>query len=276
MTVFLREEFQQLWQGKDPFEMVEAIEGDVYRELDGRRTLRFELNGKGYFLKLHRGVGWGEIFKNLMQARLPILGAAHEKAAIEALQAVDVGTMTTAAFGQRGSNPAKQLSFIITDAIEPSVSLEDLAIEWRKTPPSLVQKRALFDAVCRMTRKMHGAGVNHRDFYICHFLLRDREFTREPDLAIIDLHRALIHRQLPYRWRLKDLASLYYSAFDVPLTLRDKLRFIRDYSGRPLREELTEQKTLWKQVESKAQALYAKALRKGIVVQDSAVQDKAP
>lgn len=270
MTVYLREEFQQLWQGKDPFRMVETIEGDVYRELDGRRTLRFELNGKGYFLKLHRGVGWGEIFKNLMQARLPILGAAHERDAIAALTSAGVGTMTMAAFGQRGHNPAKQLSFIITDAIEPSVSLEDLAIEWREAPPSLTQKRALFDTVCRMTRDMHAAGVNHRDFYICHFLLRDREFTDAPDLAIIDLHRALIHSQLPYRWRLKDLASLYYSAFDVPLTLRDRLRFIRDYSGRPLREELKDQKSLWDQVERKAQSLYAKALRKGIVVQDDA------
>lgn len=266
MNLYVREDLAKAWGDTNLFELVESISGQVYRELDGRRTLRFELNGKGYFLKLHRGVGWAEIFKNLFQGRLPILGASHEKAAIETLQAAGVGTMTMAAFGQRGSNPAKQLSFIITDAIEPSISLEDLALEWRKAPPSPARKRALFDTVCKMTRDMHGAGVNHRDFYICHFLLRDRNFTSSPDLAIIDLHRALIHQRLPYRWRLKDLAGLYYSAFDVPLTLRDKLRFIRDYSGRPLREELREQATLWRQVERKAQALYAKALRKGIVV----------
>ena len=42
------------------------IQGEVYREPRGanRRTLRFELNGQGYFLKLHWGVGWREILKN--------------------------------------------------------------------------------------------------------------------------------------------------------------------------------------------------------------------
>lgn len=265
MELFLREEFAKAWRGKDPFAEVERLSGKVYRELEGRRTLRFELQGKGYFLKLHRGVGWKEIIKNLLQGRLPVLGASNEKAAVDALQRRGVGTMSVAGFGVRGSNPAKQFSFIITDAIEPSVSLEDLAIEWRTTPPQLRQKRALLDKVCTMTRQMHARGINHRDFYICHFLLYDREFEREPALAIIDLHRALIHRQLPYRWRLKDLASLYYSAFDVPLTRTDKLRFIRDYSGKTLRRALSEDARLWLAVENKARRLYAKALRKGIV-----------
>lgn len=70
---------------------------------------------------------------------------------------------------------------------------------------------------------------------------------------------------MPFRWRLKDLASLYYSAFDVPLTSRDKLRFIRHYSGLPLREALQQDALLWKKVSKKAGKLYKKALRKGIV-----------
>lgn len=265
MTDYLSEVFQSLWKDKDPFEAVESITGDVYRELEGRRTLRFEIEGKGYFLKLHRGVGWKEIAKNLLQLRLPILGAANEKNAVDALTKVGVGTMTVAAFAERGKNPAKQHSFIVTEAIEPSISLEDLAIEWRAQPPSVTEKRALLDTVCEMTRAMHEAGINHRDFYICHFLLRNRNFTTEPDLALIDLHRALIHKVLPYRWRLKDLASLYYSAFDVPLTTRDKLRFIKAYSGLPLRQALAQDQKLWSQVDLKAKSLYAKALRKGIV-----------
>jgi len=271
VKTFLSDVFQQLWQGKDPFEQAESINGDVYRELEGRRTLRFEVNGKGYFLKLHRGVGWKEIFKNLLLLRLPILGAANEKNAVDALTKAGVGTMTVAAFAEQGINPAKQHSFIVTEAIEPSISLEDLAIEWRQQPPSIAEKRALLMKVCEMTRAMHAAGVNHRDFYICHFLLRNREpqsnpdSPSTPDLALIDLHRALIHKNLPYRWRLKDLASLYYSALDVPLTHRDKLRFIKAYSGLPLRQALQQDKRLWSQVETKAKRLYAKALRKGIV-----------
>tara|TARA_B100000446_G_scaffold33953_5_gene29481 strand:+ start:4506 stop:5306 length:801 start_codon:yes stop_codon:yes gene_type:complete len=265
VKVFLNATFEQLWQGKDPFEQADAISGDVYRELDGRRTLRFEANGRGYFLKQHKGVGWKEIIKNLLSLRLPILGAANEKNAVEALTNAGVGTMTVAAFAERGANPAAQESFIITEAVEPSISLEDLAIEWRQSPPSLKQKRALLNLVCDMTRKMHDAGVNHRDFYICHFLLRNRDCDADPDLTLIDLHRALIHSHLPYRWRLKDLASLYYSAFDVPLTKTDRLRFIRRYSGQPLRKEFGANQRLWHEVQTKADLLYVKAQRKGIL-----------
>lgn len=263
--LYLREEFARLWQGKDPFDEVEKITGKVYRELEGRRTLRFELDGKGYFLKLHRGVGWKEIIKNLLQLRLPVLGAGNEYHAIEKLQQAGVGTMSVAAFGKRGLNPACQYSFIITDAIEPSLSLEDLAKQWRARPPSVKEKRALLVRVTEMTRLMHEVGLNHRDFYICHFLLQESAQRNEPNLALIDLHRALIHKRLPYRWRLKDLASLYYSAFNAGLTRRDCMRFIRDYSGKSLRDELSENKVLWRRVQNKAESLYQKAVRKGIV-----------
>ncbi len=265
MELILREDFKALWEGKDPFAEVDAINGDVYRELEGRRTLRFVQNGKVFFLKSHKGIGWNEIIKNWLQIKKPILGAANEKDAISALSKANVGTMTLAAFGERGNNPARQESFIITDAIEPSISLEDLAIEWRSKPPSLKFKRLLYKNVCDMTRDMHASGVNHRDFYICHFLLLQPFSDNQFELKIIDLHRALIHKNLPRRWRLKDLASLYYSAFDVGLTRSDKFRFIRHYTGKSLRQVFVDESSFWKDVEKKAVKLYDKAIRKGIV-----------
>ena len=48
--------------------------GDVYRDKEGRRTLRIHHGGRSFFLKLHAGVGWPEIFKNLLQGRLPATG----------------------------------------------------------------------------------------------------------------------------------------------------------------------------------------------------------
>ena len=62
--------------GEDAFEQVFAMEGKIYRNFKGRKTLRFEHAGKGYFLKIHPGVGWGEIFKTLMSLRhsdMPLL-----------------------------------------------------------------------------------------------------------------------------------------------------------------------------------------------------------
>lgn len=47
--VELKEPFATLWRGKDPFEEVKTLQGEVFRELETRRTLRFEMAGKSYF-----------------------------------------------------------------------------------------------------------------------------------------------------------------------------------------------------------------------------------
>src|SRR3989344_4559962 len=97
MRLMLTEPFESLWQGKDPFEEVERLQGQVYRELEGRRTLRTEVAGRGYFVKIHRGIGWGEIAKNLLTAKAPVLGAGQEWDAIQRLTEVGVATMTAVA-----------------------------------------------------------------------------------------------------------------------------------------------------------------------------------
>ena len=86
MKLILAEPFKTLWAGRDAFAEVEKLDGQVYRELDARRTLRTEVDGHGFFVKIHRGIGWGEIFKNLITAKLPVLGAGLEWAAIHRLQ----------------------------------------------------------------------------------------------------------------------------------------------------------------------------------------------
>lgn len=124
MRLVLEEPFKRLWSGRDPFEAVEALQGKVYRELEGRRTLRTEVDGRGYFVKIHRGIGWGEIAKNLLTAKLPVLGARQEWQAIRRLHEAGVATMTAVAYGERGSDPARQHSFIVTEELAPTVDLE--------------------------------------------------------------------------------------------------------------------------------------------------------
>ncbi len=185
--VFLDEPFRSLWAGRDPFVAVEALDGEVYRELEGRRTLRTEVAGRGYFVKIHRGIGWAEIAKNLATLRLPVLGAANEWLAIQRLRDLGVDSMRAVAFGLRGRNPARQLSFIITEELAPTISLEDYCLGWAQHPPSLRLKRALLVAVAQAARRMHLGGVNHRDFYICHFLLHLQPATDcRPAAAVAD------------------------------------------------------------------------------------------
>jgi heptose I phosphotransferase len=262
--LFLDEPFKSLWSGLDPFVAVEVLKGEVFRELEARRTLRTEVAGRGYFVKIHRGVGWAEILKNLLSLRLPVLGAANEWRAIRRLAELGVDTMHGVAFGQRGSNPAAQHSFIVTEELAPTISLEDYCRDWPSQAPPVEFKRALIGRVAEMAGRMHRGGVNHRDFYICHFLLH---LDPEPSidhfkLSLIDLHRAQIRSQTPRRWRDKDLSSLYFSALDIGLTTRDRLRFLRTYFDMPLRKILRDEARLLAHLEREANRLHARFLRK--------------
>lgn len=265
MKLILAEPFKTLLAGRDAFEAVEALDGQVYRELEGRRTLRTEVDGRGYFVKIHRGIGWGEVAKNLLTAKLPVLGAGQEWDAVNRLHEVGVATMTAVAFGERGNNPAAQHSFIITEELAPTESLEDVSINWRNDPPDPRLKRAFIAEVARMVGSMHRAGVNHRDCYICHFLLHtDKPVTADDfRLSVIDLHRAQVRPVITQRWRNKDLAALYFSALDIGLTRRDKLRFLKDYFQQPLRQILAQESALLSWLEARAEKLYQRKLRYG-------------
>jgi len=262
--LIIDEPFKTLWSACDPFVAVEALTGEVFRELEARRTLRSEVAGRGYFVKIHRGVGWAEILKNLLSLRLPVLGAGNEWLALQRLTGLGVDTMHSVAFGQRGSNPATRHSFIVTEELAPTISLEDFCRNWPGQAPPPAFKRALIGRVADMAGRMHRGGVNHRDFYICHFLLHLDPAPTASDLklSIIDLHRAQVRDKLPRRWRDKDLASLYFSALNIGLTRRDGLRFLRGYFGRSLRDILNQEAVLLDYLAREAERLQAKFLRK--------------
>jgi heptose I phosphotransferase len=260
MKVTLKEPFLSLWRGKDPFMEVERLQGRVYRDMKTRRTLRVEVAGRGYFVKIHQGAGWREIAKNLLTIKWPVLGAAQEWRALECLRQAGVPTMTAVAFGERGGNPARRHSFIVTEELTPVTDLDVFTRNWRQHPPEPALKRALIARVAGMVGAMHRAGVNHRDCYLCHFLLHTDPppAANEPRLFLIDLHRAQARAETPKRWRDKDLAALYFSALGTGLTRRDKFRFLRDYFGRPLREILDEEMALLFRLEKKAAKLLAR------------------
>jgi heptose I phosphotransferase len=266
-TVYLRDDLAEVWQGKDIFALLATLPGEVFRDKEGRRTLRFELNGRSYFLKYHAGVGWGEIIKNLLQFRKPIIGARNEWQAIQRLHELGIGTMQLAAYGETGWNPARRRSFVITDDLSGTMSLEHLGEQWQQHPPSFRTKQALIRKLALVSRMMHQAGLNHRDFYLCHFLLdasfaETNQFSEDTELFLIDLHRTEQRQTVPKRWLIKDLGSLFFSAFEVSLTRRDHYRFMMHYSGLPLRQVLKQQERFWQNVEKRAQQLLDKWHRK--------------
>jgi heptose I phosphotransferase len=243
----------------DVFERVMRLEGQVFRDVPGRRTLRVELNGRRYFAKLHHGVGWREIFKNLLSLRLPVVSAMTEVRAVQRLGELGIPTTPAVAWGCRGSTPATLRSFILTADLGDIVSLEDYCRDWATTPPPLPLKRRILRTVAHTARTLHEHGLNHRDFYLCHFCLDARKLAEGAiHLYLIDLHRMQIRAETPSSARMKDMAALYFSALDIGLSRRDCLRFLRLYRERPLRELLTHEPCFWARVERRARVLYHK------------------
>lgn len=220
--IFLDSPFAALWQGKDVFGEVAALSGEEFRRVKSRRTFRCEFEGKGFFIKHHLGVGWSEIIKNLLQFKSPVTGARGEYEAVRLLEKHHVPTMTCVGFGERFFNPAAKESFIITAELAGMISLEDFFAAGSVEPEI---RRDIIRRLGESVGKMHAAGLNHRDCYICHFL-------RSPEngaLHVIDLHRAQIRKRVPFRYAVKDVAGILFSAMDLDLTRREIACFYREY-----------------------------------------------
>ena len=268
--IYIRPDLRDVFANERTVSDFLRVQAEVYKQVvSTRRTLRFERGGRVFFIKIHSGVGWKEIIKNLSMARLPVLGAANEWRAIQKLERIGLNTMRVAAYGQEGSNPAAIKSFIVTDAITNTQNLE----EWL---PCLETggmcsertrvKRSVINKVGEICRELHAHGVNHRDFYLCHLRIDLSEGGGYPvqDLRIyvMDLHRAQIRRKTPKRWRVKDVAGLFYSSLfscnGLTLSRRDYLRFVEAYSGMSWRDSLISHRAFWNAVARRLRAMSCK------------------
>lgn len=97
-------------------------------------------------------------------------------------------------------------------------------------------KRSCLRAVARSVSLLHAQHRFHKDLYLCHFFVPTPAAVSgavSPDTVyLIDLHRMARHRLLGWYFRVKDLAQLLYSSWQVPgITDRDRLRFLRAYGG---------------------------------------------
>jgi heptose I phosphotransferase len=259
----LNTHLQQHLPKEGTFDWVLNCPGKVHRHIKHRRTLETEIGGRWYFIKVHRACGWREVWKDWLQCRAPVVSARTEWEALDRIERLGISTTRTAGKGERGRAPAHLESFLITEALDNMIHLEDLTRDWGGLTGSRQKqlKNALLRPIAQIARTLHEAGMNHRDFYLGHFLVKNRRWTEwKPgdalELFLIDLHRVQMRDRLPMRWRVKDIGGLLFSALDCGLSRRDVLRFIRIYRGRPLRESLAADATLWRRVRRYARQLY--------------------
>jgi heptose I phosphotransferase len=255
-------DLESLFEGRDPFEVVRRLEGEMFREMPGRRTLRFAHAGKRYFLKYHDAMGWKAWMLQRLSFKPLIVGAQNEVHAILEVARMGVSTMTLAAWGVRGDHPSRQESFVITEALEDTVSLEDACKATAGVRPSEDIWHDLVDRLAMIAATLHGRGWVHKDFYICHFLMPREEGWNAP-LHLIDLHRMTQETRGLQRWVVKDVAALMYSFAEVgwhDAALRR--RFLDSYAG--FLPEYADP-AFGRAVEKRFQAFCARGVRKGLL-----------
>lgn len=269
---YLRDDLKNLFSERSVTEFL-AIDGEtIKQEVASRRTYRFERDGRAFFIKAHFGVGWREIFKNLLLLKRPVLGAENEWRAIKRFAQPEVGieTMSLAAYGKQGCNPAGQKSFIMTDALDEAIDLESWLPkldQWSNQSERLILKRAIIRRLGDIGRRLHENGMNHRDFYLCHFRLEMSQATPLPDpnnlhIYLMDLHRVEQYEKLPERWAVKDIAGLLFSAlFDtkgIILNRSDIIRFVEAYTGQRWRDVIASRRDFWLKVLQRIMRTYKK------------------
>lgn len=257
MKLYLHPSIRPYFSGRaTQFDQCMGLDGAIYRDQEGRKTQRVMIGDKYYFIKKHFGIGWKEIFKNWSQLREPVLGARNEWEALQRLDAYGVRVPKCIGYGESSSSPAKRQSFVIMEEVSGGESLETICEHWRDNPPTVTEKWTLINEVATIARKLHSHQINHRDFYLCHFLRKHIPESDKPVLYLIDLHRAKQWKKLPKRWIIKDLSGLYFSAKDVPLTKRDLFRFMKAYCQKDLRTIWQTEKPFWQHVKQRGEALY--------------------
>ena len=128
--LWLHLDMKRCFQGEDVFQEIFAREGKVVRHKEGRKTFRFEFEGKAYYAKAHAGIGWSEIFKNLITCKWPVIDASNEWHAIRRLNQVGVPTAELVGYGARGWNPARRQSFVLMRELKEQVELEAFFYIW--------------------------------------------------------------------------------------------------------------------------------------------------
>lgn len=102
-------------------------------------------------------------------------------------------------------------SFFMSEALVGYEPADDWIRRIVHLPPENACRWALMKSLADVARHLHGAGLFHRDFYWCHFFVREAS-PRTFDVRLIDLQRVHRPRWRRWRWRLKDLAQFVFSA----------------------------------------------------------------
>ncbi len=243
--------------------MMTTRAGRLLRALPDRENWRIELPDgeggvRGAYLKKHHVRDW----RWWLRAKLglqPVQSPGRIEARnIARLERAGVASMQLVAYGAKLHASGLLESFVLTEELAGYVQLDHFlrqrfaALEAGRPRSEERDLRALIAEVAALARRFHAAGFNHRDFYCCHFFIREPS-KGQFEVRLIDLQRMERRRRLRGRWLVKDLAQLAYSAPRDRLSCTHRLAFIKAYLG--VRKLRPRDKRLIRRVLAKQQAM---------------------
>lgn len=232
---------------------VDSIARQVGERVTGRFALDDDGTSRGFYLKRHGPPRWQEWLKAWLRLTWPVLGARAEWQAMLWFRELGVPAPLPVALGE-----ANGRSFTVATAIEPHIRLD----HWCEDSASDAEcrgsrrRREWLIKLARLVRRLHTAGLHHQDLYLCHLLLTS---DRPEEISVIDLGRVRRHRRLAQRWIVKDLSQLHYSSPHA--TRADRLRFLQEYLGRPLKHA---DRSLLEAIDQKAERIRRHTQRHGL------------
>lgn len=145
------------------------------------------------------------------------------------LAQVGIKTPKAVSYGEQWGIFFEKRSFVITEEIPNAESLEQKLPDYfhdRSKIESIREQRQFIKRLGQFAKKFHDTGYRHRDFYLAHIFYSD-----DGTFYLIDLQRAFKPCLLSERYRVKDIAQLYYSAPGRYFSKTDRLRFYLAYTG---------------------------------------------
>ena len=196
-----------------------------------RSRVEFELNKPAVtvFLKRYDGPPVLVQLKNWFSAHKRIsFGVLGFRSAME-LDTAGINTPKTLFYGEQWGALFEKRSFIITEEIAHSESLERKLPDCFKGPTTLEKLKLRRNFISRLAgfiRRFHDTNYRHRDLYLSHIF-----YSSDSVFYLIDLARAFKPVFLCRRFQIKDIAQLYYSAPGRYFSRTDRLRFYLCYTG---------------------------------------------
>jgi len=197
-----------------------------------RSRLQFEINSPPttLFLKRYDSPPILVQLRNWLSSRSRTSCALLDLQPANKLAQAGINTPRTVCYGQQWGIFFEKRSFSITEKIPNAESLERRLPDCFNAPTTVENLKLRRDFIAQLAafvKKFHRTKYRHRDLYFSHIFHSDNG-----KFYLIDLARVFKPRLFSERFRIKDVAQLYYSAPSRYFSNTDRLRFYHGLTGR--------------------------------------------